>query len=55
MELLKVSEEEEFECAKCKKQRRKLRPVMDVVHRIQWDESLNPEDFIVGYLDRLVV
>ena len=39
-------------CDKCEKRGRKLRTVMDVVHRIQWDERYNAEEFIVGYLDR---
>ena len=43
---------EEGMCAKCRKHNRKLRTVMDVVHRIQWDDQFNPEDFVVGFLDR---
>ena len=45
-------EDEEGGCPKCRKQKKKLRTVMDVVHRIQWDEKYDPKDFIVGFLDR---
>ena len=48
----KKSAEEEETCWKCRKQKKKLRTVMDVVNRVQWDEQYNPEHFIVGYLDR---
>ena len=47
-----TSDDEEGGCAKCKKQKRKLRTVMDVVHRVQWDDQYDPKDFIVGFLDR---
>ena len=29
-----------------------LQTAIDVIHRIQWDNSLNSDDFIVGYIDR---
>ena len=45
-------EERAATCVKCMKQNNKMRTVMDVVHRIQWDEDLNPEEFVVGFLDR---
>ena len=48
----KSASDEEGTCSKCRKQKKKLRTVMDVVHRIQWDDKYNPEDFIVGFLDR---
>lgn len=30
----------------------KMKTAIDVIHRIQWDNSLNSDDFIVGYIDR---
>ncbi|KAF2704140.1 hypothetical protein K504DRAFT_462729 [Pleomassaria siparia CBS 279.74] len=32
----------------------KLRPASDVLHRLRWDPSLDPGDFIVGYEDRFL-
>ncbi len=29
-----------------------MKTAMDVIHRIQWDENLPEEFFIIGYLDR---
>ena len=31
---------------------RPLRPALDVLHRIQYDSSLDASDYVVGYLDR---
>jgi len=31
---------------------RKLRPALDVINRIRWDPSLDPDDFLIGYEDR---
>ena len=35
-----------------KKTKLKMKTVMDVVNRIQWDEKLSTSDFTVGYTDR---
>lgn len=31
-----------------------MKTALDVIKRLQWDESVNKEDFIVGYIDRIV-
>lgn len=31
-----------------------MKEANEVIHRIQWDPDLNPEEFVVGYLDRFV-
>jgi len=30
----------------------RFQTALDVIHRIQWDEQLNEDEFIVGYIDR---
>jgi len=35
-----------------KRQKIKMKTALDVIHRIQWDEQLNADEFIVGYIDR---
>jgi uncharacterized protein (UPF0248 family) len=32
----------------------KLRPASDVLHRLRWDPSLDPSDYIIGYEDRFL-
>jgi uncharacterized protein (UPF0248 family) len=32
----------------------KLRPASDVLHRLRWDPSLDPADYIIGYEDRFL-
>lgn len=32
----------------------RMRPAEDVLKRLKWDRSLDPEDFIVGYEDRFL-
>lgn len=39
-------------CDRCQSKKKKMRTVMDVVNRIWWDGTLNPDEFRVGYLDR---
>lgn len=31
-----------------------MKTAADVIKRLQWDESVNKDDFIVGYMDRIV-
>lgn len=31
-----------------------MKTATDVINRIQWDEKLHPEDFVIGYLDRFL-
>lgn len=31
-----------------------MRTAADVIKRLQWDEAVNKEDFVVGYMDRIV-
>jgi uncharacterized protein (UPF0248 family) len=30
----------------------KLRPVHDIIHRINWDDELDPDDYLIGYIER---
>ena len=34
--------------------RSKLRPASDVLNRLRWDPSLDPDDYIIGYEDRFL-
>lgn len=43
-------EEEDSNSNKTKKDR--FRPFSDILHRLQWDEKLNIDDYVVGYLER---
>ena len=35
-----------------KKRRPKLRPALDVLNRLRWDEAYKDDDFVIGYEDR---
>jgi len=30
-----------------------MRPVIDLINKIKWDEKENPEDYTIGYEDRV--
>jgi uncharacterized protein (UPF0248 family) len=46
-----TNQEEQTE-AQVPQQAHKLRPVMDILNRLKWDQSFNVDNFVVVYRDR---
>lgn len=51
---LRAQQQQQQQSSAAKKPASKLRPALDILNRLRWDQAFDPSDYMIGYEDRFL-